>query len=76
MKGRQRKTLAQFGASSELWELEFAFNSKGKITGVTLDEADTETICRAIGERRSGTNACYFSRHAKQFPIVANAKCG
>jgi hypothetical protein len=76
LKGRHRKTLAQFGASSEVWELEFAFNSKGKITGVTLDEANTETICRAIGERRSGNNACYFSRNAKQFPIVSNAKCG
>jgi len=76
IKGRHRTTLAQFGSSSELWELEFAFNAKGKIAGVTLDEADTETICRAIGERKTGNNACYFARRANQFPIVAQAKCG
>jgi len=76
LKGRHRTTLAQFGASTDLWELEFAFNAKGKIAGITLDEADNETICRAIGDRRSGENACYFAKRAKSFPIIAKAKCG
>ncbi len=76
LKGRHRTTLAQFDSSTELWELEFAFNAKGKIAGVTLNEADNETICRAIGDRRSGKNACYFARRSKQFPMIARAKCG
>lgn len=76
LKGRHRRTLAQFDDSPDLWELEFAFNTQGKIAAITLDEATSETICRAIGNRRSGTNACYFARHAKQFPVIAQAKCG
>ena len=76
LKGRHRTTLAQFGASSDLWQLDFAFNKHGKITGVTLDEVDNEVICRAIGNRRTGSNACYFARRAKQFPAIARAKCG
>lgn len=75
LKGRHRKTLAQFGTSKELWELVFAFNSRGKITGITLDEATTKSVCRAIGNQRTGRNTCYFSRRGSQFPIIANAKC-
>jgi len=76
LKGRHRATLAQLDSSTELRQLEFAFNTNGKIAGVTLNEADNETICRAIDGRRSGQNTCYFTRRAKQFPMVARAKCG
>jgi len=76
LKGRHRTTLAQLDSSNELWELEFAFNAQGKIAGVTLNEADNETICRAIGNRRSAENSCYFTRRAKHFPMVAKANCG
>lgn len=76
LKGRHRTTLAQFGASPELWELKFAFNDKGKIAGITLDEADNETICRAVGGRRSKNSTCYFARRQSQFPMIAKAKCG
>lgn len=72
----RRATLGQLAGLSSIWELEFSFNAQGKINAVSLEEANRQTICRAVGNRPDNANACYFARNRAQFPAVRKAGCG
>lgn len=74
--GAHRASLVQLANLDNMWDLEFAFDSAGKIAAVALREASRQAICRATGNRTSGENACYFARYRDRFPAVAAANCG
>ena len=73
--GVHRAALVQLEHDSGLWVLDVAFDGQRRIAGVSLAEADRRQVCRAVGNRKSGPDACFFAASGNSYRGIDPAGC-
>ena len=74
-RGGHRAALVQLRHDSGLMVLDAAFGGDGRLIGLSLSPAGRAEVCRAVGKRKSGENACYFARTGLTYNGIDPGKC-